>query len=82
MSDTVTDAITTSGDCGNILYTLKSNDTSAGTGFLKITTLLNSKGIRIYTEDDGKIGEFIITITATMEKYPEKTISFEMPIEI
>lgn len=47
VTDTVTNGITTSGNCGNIVYTLFSSDTAIGTSFLEVTDLLNSKAIKI-----------------------------------
>lgn len=82
VTDTITNAITTSGSCGNIVYTLKNNDTAVGTGFIYTTDLLNAKGLRIYTEDEGNIGNYTITITATMENYPEKTTQFTVDVLI
>ena len=82
VTDTISDAITTSGNCGSIIYTLQSNDTSIGTGFMDVIDLNNAKGLRIYTEDDANIGNYTVTVTATMERYPTKTISFEVPIYI
>lgn len=82
VTDTISNAVTTSGNCGNIVYTLKNNVTEVGTPFIYIVDLLNAKGLRIYTEDDAMIGNYTITITATMENYPEKTTSFEVPIFI
>ena len=42
--------------------------------------LANAKGLRIYTDFLEYIGNYTITVTATMERYPEKSVSFEVPI--
>lgn len=82
VTDTVSNAITTSGNCGEIIYTLKNNATEVGTPFIYVVDLLNAKGLRIYTEDDDMIGNYTITVTATLENYPSKTVSFAVPVQI
>ena len=49
---------------------------------MDVIDLNNAKGLRIYTEDDANIGNYTVTVTATMERYPTKSVSFEVPIFI
>lgn len=73
VTDTVTNGITTSGSCGTIAYTLATNDTLVGTGMLTVVDLLNLKGIQVEASDEKYLGNYTITVTATMESYPTKT---------
>ena len=45
-------------------------------------TLLNQMGISIYTEETENIGNYTISVVATLSSYPEKTASFEFGLEI
>lgn len=82
VTDTISDAVTTGGNCGNIAYTLTSNDTAVGTTFVFVTDLLNAKGLRLYTENEDNVGNFTVTIKATMESYPEFNTEFSLHIEL
>lgn len=82
VSDTVTNNITTGGNCGNYVYSLASNDTTVGTPYISVVSLLNSKGIQIYTENTDYIGNYTITMTATMQDYPEKTATFTFDVQV
>ena len=83
VSDTVTNnATTTSGNCGNYIYSLASNDTTIGTPYISVVSLLNSKGIQLYTENTDYIGNFTITMTASMADYPAKTSKFTFDVQI
>ena len=82
VTDTVSNGITTSGNCGNIVYTLFNSDAVIGTSFLEVSDLLNSKAIKIYSENEENVGTFTIAVVVTMENYPEKTESFTFELEI
>lgn len=72
-TDTVSNTITTSGNCGNLIYTFVNEvDLAVGTGFLEVTDLLTSKGLRIYAEDEDTLGEWLITMNVYLEEYPSK----------
>ena len=82
VSDTVSNNITTSGNCGNMVYTLANNDTRVGTGFIEVVDLLNAKGLAIYSEDEDNIGNYTITVTVRMDTYPQLTASFDLLVII
>ena len=82
VSDTVSNNITTSGNCGNMVYTLANNDTRVGTSFIEVVDLLNAKGLAIYSEDEDNIGNYTITVTARMDTYPQLTVSFDLLVII
>lgn len=82
ISDTISDGVTTSGNCGVIEYSLQSNDTSVGTPYIRIIDLAVSKGIYIYTELEEYIGNFTITMNFWLQEYPEKYDSLTFQVEL
>ena len=82
VSDTVSNNITTSGNCGNMVYTLKNNETRVGTPFIEVVDLLNAKGLAMYTEDEDNIGDYTITVTVRMDTYPQLTTSFDIQVRV
>ena len=62
VTDTITNAIQTSGNCGNILYTLRNNETDIGTPFIEVIDLQSTKGLRVYTDFEEYIGNYTITV--------------------
>lgn len=73
-TDTISNSITTSGNCGNIVYVFTNDiDATVGTGFLKVVDLLEDKGLRTYAEDEDTVGEWTITMRVYLEDYPAKT---------
>jgi len=66
VSDTISNAITTSGNCGDFVYTLTSNDTQVGTPYIQVVSLLNAKGIQIYTENEDYVGNYTLTMAVYM----------------
>ena len=62
VSDTITNTIETSGNCGNILYTLRNNVTDVGTPFIEVIDLQSTKGLRVYTDFEEYIGNYTITV--------------------
>lgn len=72
VTDTVSNAITTSGNCGNFVYTLSNEDGPEQIGFVEVVDLYNAKGIKVITENEDYIGLWNITVTVTMEDYPQK----------
>jgi len=70
VTDTVTNGVTTGGSCGEIVYTLATNDTAIGVGMLEFSELLNARGLSVYTEDEEYIGYYTIFVIATLSSYP------------
>ena len=81
VSDTVTGNITTSGSCGNIIYTLSNLEGSVGTEFIEVVDLVNAKGIRVFIEDEEFIGYWNITMRVRMEDY-NLEYSFDFAVNI
>ena len=82
ISDTISDGVTTSGNCGLIEYSLQSNDTRIGTPYIRIIDLAVSKGVYIYTELEEYIGNYTITMNFWLQEYPEKTGSMTFNVEL
>ena len=74
-TDTVTQGIVADGregSCGDIVYTWTTNSTDVGTGYLSLTSLIDSAyGFRIYSEDEGEVGDYLITLTVTMADFAD-----------
>jgi len=78
VTDNVTDAITTSGSCGDYIYTLSNEEASVGTGFITVTNLYNTTmGLQVLTETETLIGTYNMTLSVYMKDYPEKKASFD-----
>ncbi len=78
VTDNVTAAITTSGNCGEYIYTLSNEEISVGTGFISVTGLYNTTmGLQVLTETETLIGTYNLTMSVYMKDYPEKKASFD-----
>lgn len=83
VTDTISNSVTTSGDCGNFIYTFANTEASVGTGFIKLVDLLEGeKGLRVYAEDEDLLGIWEITMNVYMEEYSSKTGSLTFNITI
>ena len=52
MSDTISNVVTTSGNCGDFIYFYETDNSSAGLRMFSLIDLLDGKGIRIFSEDE------------------------------
>lgn len=84
MSDTVSNTITSgTGDCGNFIYTLvNSDDSTVGTPFIQVVDVLNSKALRVYTENADYAGEYTITMNVYLEDTPTLTTTFTFKVTL
>lgn len=73
ITDTTSNAVTTSGNCGDLIYDYSIDDVSAGLRMFSLIDLLDAKGIRIFSEDESHIGNHTITFTVKLEQYTGKT---------
>lgn len=69
------------------MYTLKNEEYDIGTSFITVEQLLNAKGLTIYTNETDFKGEQNLTLTVTMEDYPNQKhtmrfwVNITLPIE-
>ena len=70
ISDTISNAATTGGNCGTFVYSLVSNDTAVGTPFVQVIDLLNAKGLQVYTESEKYAGNYTISMNVYMKEQP------------
>lgn len=78
VTDNVTASITTSGSCGDYIYTLSNEEASVGTGFISVKSLYNTTmGLQIQTETEDLVGVYNLTLSVYMNDYPEKKASFD-----
>lgn len=82
VTDTISNAITTTGSCGAMRYSWTSDNTSAGTRYMSLVDLIDGKGIRISSSTPSHVGNFTITFTVTMVDYPQFTNTTQFKVNI